>query len=238
MNLPQISARLSREVEALRFAPPVAFAYNPLVYAWAPHEEYLHRYGGGKKEILLLGMNPGPFGMAQTGVPFGDKTMVRDWLGIAGEVGKPAHESPKRPVEGFACPRGEVSGTRLWGWARERYGAPEKFFERYFVWNYCPLAFIEAGGKNRTPDKLPSDEREPLFAACDRALRELVEALGRPRFLIGVGKFAEEQIRGAITNPEGFIIGSVPHPSPANPAANAGWPPLAERALVKLGVEL
>ena len=238
MDLLQISAQLSREVEGFGFALPVAFAYNPLQYAWAPHEQYLTRYGCGKKEILLVGMNPGPFGMVQTGVPFGDKTMVRGWLGIEGPVGRPEKECPKRLVEGFACPRGEVSGTRLWGWARERFGAPEKFFERIFVWNYCPLAFVEAGGKNRTPDKLPIGERASLFAACDRALLALIEALGRPKYLIGVGKFAEDQIRSAIPSPDGFMIGSIPHPSPANPAANAGWPPLVDRAFERLGIAL
>jgi single-strand selective monofunctional uracil DNA glycosylase len=237
MDLTQISAKLSREVDRLSFAPPVAYAYNPLTYAWGPHEEYLKRYGGAPKEILLVGMNPGPFGMAQTGVPFGDKTMVREWLGIEGAVGKPAKESPKRPVEGFACPRGEVSGTRLWGWARDRYGTPQKFFQRFFVWNYCPLAFIEASGRNRTPDKLPAAEREPLFAICDQALGELIEALGA-KWLIGVGKFAEEQIRGAIANPDRYRIGSIPHPSPANPAANAGWARLADRAFERLGIPL
>lgn len=238
MDVVSISAELSRAVEKLRFSRPVDVAYNPLDYAWENHAEYLKRYGGGKKEVLLLGMNPGPFGMTQTGVPFGDKKMVKDWLGISGPVRKPAHESPARPIEGFACPRGEVSGTRLWGWARERFGTPENFFERFFVWNYCPLAFIEAGGKNRTPDKLPTAEREPLFAACDRALTQLIEAQGRPKFLVGVGKFAEERFRAAVEDKDGFVIGSIPHPSPANPAANAGWAALADAAFARLGVKL
>ena len=31
-------------------------------------------------------MNPGPFGMVQTGVPFGEVEAVRSWLQRAGEV--------------------------------------------------------------------------------------------------------------------------------------------------------
>src|SRR5690606_6715112 len=127
-------------------------------------------YGRGPKEILLLGMNPGPFGMAQTGVPFGEIAAVRDWLGVRGVVGRPAIEHPKRPVQGFGCHRSEGSGKRLWGWAQDRFGEPERFFDRFFVVNYCPLVFLEVGGRNRTPDKLPVREREPLFEACDRAL--------------------------------------------------------------------
>ena len=117
----------------MQFPPPVAFVYNPLNYAAAPHEAYLARYASGKKEALFVGMNPGPFGMAQTGVPFGDVAMVRDWLGVRGEVRAPTQAHPKRPITGFACTRSEVSGTRLWGWARDRFGTPGQFFARFFV---------------------------------------------------------------------------------------------------------
>src|SRR6188768_1279806 len=101
-SLREISRRLATRVSGLRFAAPVAYTYNPLLYARAPHEAYLERYGQGPKECLLLGMNPGPFGMAQTGVPFGDVGMVRGWLEIEGAVTKPAREHPGRPVSGFA----------------------------------------------------------------------------------------------------------------------------------------
>src|SRR5690606_1352475 len=106
----------------LRFRDPVEYVYNPLEYARRPHEAYLKRYGTGPKEVLLLGMNPGPFGMAQTGVPFGEVAHVREWLGIEDGVDRPAVEHPKRPVLGFDCKRAEVSGARLWGWARDRFG--------------------------------------------------------------------------------------------------------------------
>ena len=168
--LVRISRRLAKEVDALSFAPPVAFVYDPLTYARVPHERYLERYGAAPKEVVFVGMNPGPFGMAQTGVPFGDPTFVKSWLGIEGEVGKPPREHPKRLITGFACKRSEVSGTRVWGWARDRFGAPERFFARFFIHNYCPLVFMEESGRNRVPEKLPASERVPLFAACDRAL--------------------------------------------------------------------
>jgi single-strand selective monofunctional uracil DNA glycosylase len=234
MDLVRISRALARNVDALRFAAPVAYVYNPLDYARAPHEAYLERYGAAPKEVVLLGMNPGPFGMAQTGVPFGEIGAVRDWLGIDGRVKKPAREHPKRPVLGFACPRSEVSGARLWGWARSRFETPERFFERFFVVNYCPLAFLEASGRNLTPDKLRAAEREPLFRACDDALRQTVEAL-RPRIVIGVGAFAAARARDALGDGSG--VGTVLHPSPASPKANRGWAEQAERELRGLGVE-
>ena len=227
---------LCRALARLRFGPPVAYVYNPLVYARAPFADYLRRYGAGRKRVVLLGMNPGPFGMAQTGVPFGEVGLVRDWLGVVGPVARPRRMHPKRPVQGFACPRSEVSGQRLWGWARARFGAPERFFARFFVANYCPLAFLEASGRNRTPDKLSPAEREPLFRACDTALRRMVEAL-EPRIVVGVGAFAEARAREALGG-TAMAIGRIPHPSPASPGANRGWAAQAERSLRELGVEL
>jgi single-strand selective monofunctional uracil DNA glycosylase len=236
MSLVAIDRRLSDEVDALRFGPPVRHVYNPLAYARAPHEAYLERYGTPGQEALLVGMNPGPFGMGQTGVPFGDIGMVRDWLGIEGRVDAPAGTHPKRPVEGFACARGEVSGARLWGWARDRFATPERFFARFFVVNYCPLMFLEEGGRNRTPDKLPVAERTLLHAVCDRALRATVLALG-PRAVIGVGSYGSDAARRALEGLD-VAIGTMLHPSPASPKANRGWSTQAEADLRAAGIKL
>src|SRR5437773_3586656 len=169
--------RLRDDVAELRFAAPVAYVYDPLVYAWHAHEIYLRRYGNGHKRVLFLGMNPGPFGMAQTGIPFGEIAAVRDWLRIEAAIDYPPNQHPKRLVTGFACQRSEISGQRLWGLFAERFGSADKFFEEHIVINYCPLAFVESSGRNRTPDKLPASERSALFAACDQHLRDVVRIL-------------------------------------------------------------
>lgn len=235
MSLLAITRDLRDAVDRLRFGPPTAYVYNPLVYAWPLCEAYLSRWGRGTREIVLLGMNPGPFGMAQTGVPFGDPAMVRDWLRLDGPVGHPPREHPSRPVLGLAGTRREVSGTRLWGWARDRFGTPERFFARFFVANWCPLAFLEAGGRNLTPDKLPAAERAALAAPCDLALRATVAVL-RPRFVVGVGAFAAQRAREALVD-TGVVVGAMLHPSPASPRANRGWAEQAERDLRSLGIE-
>lgn len=232
--LKQITDDLVSDLHGLTFAPPTAYVYNPLEYARSAWDTYCDLYGQGDREVILLGMNPGPFGMAQVGVPFGEVAAVRDWLGIETTIGRPSLEHPKRPVLGFDCTRSEVSGKRFWGWAAERFDTPEQFFGRFFVANYCPLVFMEEGGRNRTPDKLPKGEREPLFAACDQALRSTVEHF-KPRFAIGVGKFAEQRIQAALEDVLDLHIGSVPHPSPANPQANRGWSPLMDKSLSELG---
>jgi single-strand selective monofunctional uracil DNA glycosylase len=236
MTLAQITQELIRDLQGLRFGPPVSHVYNPLIYAGEAYARYLTLYGQAPKEVLLLGMNPGPWGMAQTGVPFGEVRLVRDWLKIAAPVGAPAAPHPKRPVTGFACTRSEVSGARLWGWVRETFQTPERFFARFFVANYCPLIFIEAGGRNRTPDALPAAERLPLLAACDRALRRTVAVL-KPRYVVGVGKFAATRALQALAGLP-VVIGRLTHPSPANPAANRGWGALATRELADLGISL
>jgi single-strand selective monofunctional uracil DNA glycosylase len=227
--------RLRDRVDALSFAAPVAFVYDPLRYAWAPFADYLRRYAR-RPEVVLLGMNPGPFGMAQTGIPFGDVALVKNWLGIEADVGRPPVEHPKRPIQGFACGRAEVSGTRLWGWARDRFGDPARFFERFLVLNYCPLVFLEASGRNRTPDHLPRRELAPLQAACDEALLAAVRALG-PRLVVGVGSWATQQAARALDG-GGATIGTMLHPSPASPRANRGWAAQAEADLKALGVDV
>ncbi|MGC3958803.1 MAG: single-stranded DNA-binding protein [Verrucomicrobiota bacterium] len=225
---------MSAAVDRLKFKPPVEHVYNPLDYAWAAHEEYLRHFGNSRKRIVFLGMNPGPFGMAQVGVPFGEVAAVRDWMGINVPVGKPQHEHPKRLVLGFDCPRSEVSGRRLWGLFAQRFGTAEKFFVEHFAVNYCPLAFLSETGSNLTPDKLPAAEQEKLFAACDTHLRRVLEIL-QPEWLIGVGGFARE--RGEAFSAELNIkLGQILHPSPASPAANRGWAEAATKQLVALGV--
>ena len=233
--LTAIADDLAREVDRLDFGPPVAHVYNPLIYARVAHHAYLGLCGSATGRVLLLGMNPGPWGMTQTGVPFGEVASVRDRLGIGGGVEAPAVQHPKRPILGFDCRRSEVSGRRVWGWAKQRFEHPEAFFELFLIWNYCPLAFLLESGANLTPDRLRASEKAPLFQACDRALRQVVEGL-EPRLVVGVGAFAEGRARRALGD-LGVPVGRMLHPSPASPAANRGWQEQAERDLRALGVE-
>jgi single-strand selective monofunctional uracil DNA glycosylase len=229
--------RLRQAVERLRFAPPVTHVYNPLRYAWEPHEKYLRTFAARQPRVIFVGMNPGPFGMVQTGIPFGEIAAVRDWLGITGEVLKPEKEHPKRVVSGFACPRSEVSGFRLWGLFAKRFGNAARFFETHLVLNYCPLAFLESTGRNRTPDKLRPPEKEALFAACDQHLREALEAL-RPEWVVGIGGFAARRISEALAGCSGLSAKTcqILHPSPANPSANRDWARIVTGQLRQAGV--
>ncbi|MFH1131412.1 MAG: uracil-DNA glycosylase family protein [Pseudomonadota bacterium] len=234
MELVEISRQLSKEVMQLSFGSPVSHVYNPLDYAGGNYCAYVESYGRPTKQAVFLGMNPGPWGMVQTGIPFGDPAMVRDWLKMRQPINRPKKEHPKRPIYGIDCPRSEVSGTRFWGAMAEHFGNPEKFFERFFVANYCPLAFMEESGRNITPDKLSAGERKKLFAICDKHLQQLVKYL-RPAYVIGVGAFAETQAKKALHGMD-LTIGRILHPSPANPAANRQWHVVARKQLHALGI--
>lgn len=228
------SITLSRQVNAMEFSAPTHTVYNPLVYAEACYENYIERFADNPKKVVFLGMNPGPWGMAQVGIPFGEIAAVRDWMGIRGEIGKPLVEHPKRPIEGFACTRSEVSGRRLWGLMEDRFRSPESFFEDHFVMNYCPLVFMEESGRNRTPDKLPSAERESLYAACDEHLKRVIEVLS-PEWLIGVGKFACTRAEQLFSKTD-LKVDWILHPSPASPAANRDWSGYALKKMLQLGI--
>jgi single-strand selective monofunctional uracil DNA glycosylase len=232
----EATRKLSRELAGLAFAPPVSHTYHTLEYAWKPHQTYLDHYGSSPKRVLFLGMNPGPFGMAQTGVPFGEIAAVRDWMKIEAPVDKPTLEHPKRPIEGFACPRSEVSGRRLWGLFSERFPDARDFFADHFVLNYCPLVWMSETGANLTPDKLPAADMQPVEDACLRYLAETIRHM-RPAFLVGVGGFAEDRLRqAAALCGSTASISRILHPSPASPAANRGWAEAATKQLVASGV--
>jgi len=235
-----INATLRDAVDTLSFSDPVAWVYNPLAYAWDMNEAYVRKWGASKRRVLLMGMNPGPWGMVQTGVPFGEVAAVREFLRLKGSVNKPDPEHPKRPVTGLDCTRSEVSGRRLWGFMADKFGTAEAFFEEHYVVNYCPLVFMEESARNHTPDKLPVAESAPLFAACDEGVRGLVN-LYEPAWVVGVGAFARQKLTALFGDkaelPAGHHrpanIGMVLHPSPASPAANRGWPEAAEKQLLE-----
>ena len=233
-KLIRITRALRRDVRDLRFSAPVSHVYNPLNYARRAHHQYIRRYGDGRRKVLLLGMNPGPFGMAQTGVPFGEVSWVRDWMKIQAPIEKPAIEHPKRPISGFNCPRSEVSGHRLWGTIAEHFVSPPLFFANHFVINYCPLIFMEPTGRNVTPDKLPREEKSLLFDACDRSLQRFVGVL-EPEWVLGVGAFARQRAENALAESD-VQIGQILHPSPANPRANRDWAGVVRSQIKEMGL--
>ena len=230
--------QLRSRLDLLQFSSPATWVYNPLHYAWSAQETYLNWYGGGPCRVFLLGMNPGPWGMAQTGVPFGEIDSVRGYLKIETKIGKPDREHPKRPIEGFACTRSEVSGKRLWGLFSERFPNAQDFFTEHFVSNYCPLVFMDDGARNITPDKLPASEMKELDLVCDEHLQKSLLLL-RPEFAVGVGAYAQDCLKRVCNSHvklQSIAVSKILHPSPASPAANRGWAEQATKQLEETGI--
>ena len=232
-RLLEASHTLRDATSKLRFGAPVAYVYRPLEYAAALADRYVTKFGKGKKDVVFVGMNPGPFGMAQTGVPFGEVSFVRDWMKLDGAIEAPAKTHPKRPVLGLACTRSEVSGRRLWGAFAATFPRAEDFFARAYVLNFCPLLFLGESGANLTPDKLAKSERERVEAICVDHLKKALTVLA-PRHAVGMGGYATKWIERV--GLENVQIATMPHPSPASPLANRGWDAAAKLALEKAGI--
>ncbi|MCY2974613.1 MAG: single-stranded DNA-binding protein [Planctomycetota bacterium] len=236
-RLLDLAKELSSQLKAIDFSSVAFCVYDPLQYAFEPHAEYLKKYVHGPVRVLYLGMNPGPWGMVQTGIPFGEVAAVRDWLQIESSAVQPSYVHPKRPIQGLQCTRSEVSGKRLWGLFRDRYGDAKSFFKDQFVGNYCPLAFMDEQARNLTPDKFPIALRTQLESICDQHLKEVIATL-KPEFLIGIGAFAEACGMRALPTElkDKTKVLRVLHPSPASPAANRDWSGSVTKTLVDAGV--
>lgn len=237
-NFLNIFQRLCDEVDDLKFSSPVVSVYNPLRYAWDGFKQYA-KFSHGRKRVVFVGINPGPWGMAQTGIPFGEINAVKNFLGINEiTITPPESQNLSYPIRGLNCGRSEVSGKRLWGLFASRFGNAERFFAENFVLNYCPLLFLgrtEKGSiRNFTPDKIDPSERGRLCRICDSALIEAVETL-KPDHVVGVGTFAYRRAKTALIC-QRVTITKILHPSPANPRANYDWAGKTERTLIESGV--
>ncbi len=236
-TLLKLADALSQDLSKIDFSPVTSWVYNPYVYARDAHRIYLEKFARANVDNVFMGMNPGPWGMAQTGVPFGEVTVVRDWLQIHAKIQKPSSEHPKRPVVGLDCKRSEVSGARLWAFFREQYSTPERFFKTNFVLNYCPLVFMDEGGRNLTPDKFPRLIRDQIQSACDRHVTKCLELI-MPQRLIGIGNYAYDALYRIARSEkplETMTVSKILHPSPASPASNRGWAEAVSRDLLAAG---
>lgn len=213
-----VTKNLNQRIETLSIEDKVEWYYNPLDYAFPVHEAYLEKFGSDRKTGFFLGMNPGPWGMAQTGVPFTDPYIARDWMELPRRsVGSPSNERDARPIEGWESDRKEASGQKLHGFFRSIYGSLENFFENHIVMNYCPLVMYSEEATNLTPEDLLKADRESIFEICDPYLADLIEFYD-PDVLVGIGRFGQRRLMDVLDLTESEVA-YLPHPSPASPIA-------------------
>jgi single-strand selective monofunctional uracil DNA glycosylase len=212
-----LSDKCTKKIPNLLKHKDVAHVTNPLDYAWELHEQFITKWAGCGAKTLLLGMNPGPYGMAQTGVPFGATKMATDVLGMEPvELQTPSGAHPKRPIQGLSMERQEVSGTRFWTFMVEHFGSIESTFSNIFVVNHCPLLILGETGRNITPVDIPKSIINPILDLCDQHLKSVVDIMGIER-IVGVGNYAKKRAKTIV--PE-LDIDAMWHPSPASPLAN------------------
>ncbi|XP_054265284.1 single-strand selective monofunctional uracil DNA glycosylase-like isoform X1 [Macrosteles quadrilineatus] len=218
-----LSLLLSSEELSKNLHLDIEFVYNPLDYAKDNHLKFLYAYANNPKKLLFMGINPGPWGMVQTGIPFGEVAVVRDWLKLNGEIVPPQHQHPSRLVKGFSCKRSEVSGRRFWTLVKDiSKSDPQLFFKNSFIYNYYPLALVSKSGKNITPSDLKANEQKKLFNPCDAALRQIVSLL-QVQIVVAIGRFAEKRAKEALKEFPFIKVVSIPHPSPRNAKSNQNW---------------
>ncbi|XP_033227420.1 single-strand selective monofunctional uracil DNA glycosylase isoform X2 [Belonocnema kinseyi] len=225
-----LEKNLSTKLSEIKFKAPIDYIYNPIEYAHDVHSNYVHTYCQGTKKILFLGMNPGPWGMSQNGVPFGEVSMAKEWLKMSGKIQKPPREHPERKITGFDCTRKEVSGLRFWGFFRDLCEKPENFFRHSYVHNYCPLAFMTSNARNITPADIKTEEQKKLLKICDDVLEEIFKLL-KVEIVIGIGRFVEERAKIVMRNGKINIkVIYMAHPSP-RALHNENWPEKAKATL-------
>uniref|UniRef100_A0A182MSA2 Uracil-DNA glycosylase-like domain-containing protein n=1 Tax=Anopheles culicifacies TaxID=139723 RepID=A0A182MSA2_9DIPT len=232
-----IERELSAALRKVALPSEVAACYDPIEYASAIHCAYLQRFLDGPKAVLFIGMNPGPWGMCQTGVPFGYVPAVRDWMGLRGTVAKPTPELAARPVEGLACTREEQSGKRWWGLYQELCGTADCFFRSCFVYNLCPLAFFHQSGRNITPSELKGKAKGEIQSISEQYLETALKVL-KPKIIISVGRYTEDRVK-TLTKQNRIgptiVTYCMPHPSPRS-LNNTNWSQKAKLWLSEHGI--
>ncbi len=93
---------------------------------------YRKFYGDNERRRLILGINPGRFGAALSGVPFTDFKRLEAFCGISAE-GQRAHEPSSEFIYAMITAMGPV----------------EDFYKRFYINSVCPLGFAiqKQGGR-------------------------------------------------------------------------------------------
>lgn len=180
---------------------------NPGSYGERWHARFRRTYPLRRNPLLFCGLNPGPYGMAQTGVPFTDLKRLRaelprlaTELEATGSALVPPGLAPA-PLRPFLTRTFESSSVRVYRFlALVRETAEAALRDVVFV-NPCPLLFVERrSGENRTPADLPRELRRAAGTAragLERAAR-LMAAFDAARLEVVTRAVERLEPRGAV----------------------------------------
>jgi Uracil DNA glycosylase superfamily. len=221
MSLEAITREFCLATEELFPFKEEMISVNVFSYAIDPFLEYLEKAERGSVRTLYLGMNPGPYGMYRTGIPFCDFVTKREFLKITASVDETFIDVDAVRGEKPDEKRREVSGMRLWGLFESVYHSPERFFSSSLVLSYSPLIFFRSEGRraNIALSDVKSLDRKRIEKVSDEFLKRYIKEL-KCDTLVGIGDYAH---RALVRCSDGERLLKIAHPSPANPAANGDW---------------
>jgi len=135
--------------------------WNPGLYGEPWHSRFRRCYPPAARPLVLFGLNPGPYGMAQTGIPFTDiRRLVSALPALVAELrnaGKRLEVPGLAPVSlpPYLSRTFEASSVRVYRFLERSWGDAERGWREVVAANPCPLLFIDTEtGKNRTPADL------------------------------------------------------------------------------------
>ena len=145
-----------------KLSPRIAAAagwkvWNPGSYGAPWHRVFREIYPLRERPILMFGLNPGPYGMGQTGIPFTDVRRLRQCLPKMALTLRERGREPRVPglaprsLRRFFTREFESSAVRVYRFLELGWGSAEKGWRSVGVANSCPLLFLDPEGRNQTP---------------------------------------------------------------------------------------
>lgn len=137
---------------------------------------YRKFYDDMNRRHLILGINPGRFGAAVTGVPFTDTKRLQSECGLT--VNAAATHEP--------------SATFVYE-VIKNFGGVEKFYGHFYINSICPLGFTKTNEKGRDVNYNYYDSRELTLAVKDFMVTSLKKQIAMGVytdvcFCLGTGK--------------------------------------------------
>jgi len=164
--------------------------WNPALYALDIYQEYLTKFPPEPGAILALGLNPGPYGMAQTGIPFTDCRTASGALGMEMTIpGKAPDDLISRLKKANGKWRGtyERSSLGMYRFLILAWGDIKTAYRNWFVGNPCPLLFLDPERWNVTPADPRLRRMKEVGELRQRAVIGFSEILN-PRGIVCFGK--------------------------------------------------
>src|SRR5688572_3378377 len=139
-------------------------------------EFYRKYYNDNNPRHIILGINPGRFGSAVTGVPFTDTKRLQSECGITLK-GRQTHEPSSVFVYDMI----------------NAFGGPEAFYQHFYIHSICPLGFTTASAKGQEVNYNYYDSKELTAAVYDFIVASTRKQLGfgietDVAFCFGTGK--------------------------------------------------